>query len=130
LFLDPAMALKEIPTLAMLGRKLPELRMQAERMAEAISARAPGATVSVIAGASQMGSGSLPTQELPTRLVAVQLPQLTADELAQRLRGHSPPVFTRIRNDRVLVDPRTLLEGEEQLVVEAIVEVLGLGLKS
>ena len=70
---------------------------------------------------SQLGSGSLPTHDIPTKAVALSVPALSADELAGRLRLSHPPVFTRIREDRVLFDLRTVTSGE----IREIVEVLG-----
>jgi L-seryl-tRNA(Ser) seleniumtransferase len=124
LFLDEAVALREVPTLRMLCRPLPEIGEQAERIARAIAERVPGLSPTVIDGCSQMGSGSLPTQELATRLVAVPEGPVSPDELASRLRRHSPPVFVRIHKGQVLLDPRTLLDGEEAIVVEAVVATL------
>jgi len=125
LFLDEATALREVPTLNMLCRPLGEINEQAERIAAAIAAQAPpGTTATVIDGFSQMGSGSLPTQDLPTRLVAVSAQSVEAGELALRLRRSSPPVLARVHKGQVLVDPRTLLEGEETIVVEALVAAL------
>jgi L-seryl-tRNA(Ser) seleniumtransferase len=125
LFLDEALALREVPTLRMLCRPLGEIAEQAEQIARVISEQSPGATVSAIDGFSQMGSGSLPGQDLPTRLVAVQSPSIDAGELALRLRRHRPPVFARVHQGQVLVDPRTVLDGEEPIVVRALVEALG-----
>ena len=109
----------------MLCRGLPEIAAQAQRIAEAIGLRKPDATVTVIDGDSQMGGGSLPGQNLPTRLVAVGSPRVSPDELAARLRRHSPPVFTRISKEHVVADPRTLLDGDEERLIEAFVTVLG-----
>ena len=125
LFLDEERVLEELPTLRMLRRELPDIKAQADRIAGAVRQRASGADVTVIEGASQMGSGSLPTQNIPTWLVAVSAASLDASELAARLRRCSPPVFTRIQKDQVLIDPRTLQEGEEPLLTEILVEVLG-----
>jgi L-seryl-tRNA(Ser) seleniumtransferase len=130
LFLDQERALTEVPTLRMVGRSLAQLAEQAERIAVAIRQSAAGgegppAGVALVEGVSQMGGGSLPGQDLPTRLVAVRPAGFGPDELAARLRRHRPPVFTRISQDQVLIDPRTLLEGEEQPLVEAVVEELG-----
>jgi L-seryl-tRNA(Ser) seleniumtransferase len=125
LFLDEAIALREVPTLRMLSRGLAEIGQQAERIAQAIAQGTPDATATVIDGFSQMGSGSLPTQDIPTRLVAIDPAAMDASELAARLRRGSPPVFARVHKGQVLVDPRTLLEGEEDLLVRALVEVLG-----
>ncbi len=147
LFLDQEQALAEVPTLRMVGRGLAEIAEQAQRIAAAI-ARAmgtvpfssdenrdsphaqaagggPPASVALVEGVSQMGGGSLPGQDLPTRLVAIRPAGMGPDELAARLRRHRPPVFTRISRDRVLIDPRTLLEGDEQPLVDAVVEELG-----
>jgi L-seryl-tRNA(Ser) seleniumtransferase len=139
LFFDEATALSEVPALALLARPLTDVAAQAERIAAAIRAAAPGATVATIEGASEMGSGSMPAQPIPTRLVAVAIrptqgdpehgrgvasEKTTPDELASRLRRHEPPVFARIQDGRVLLDPRTLLEGDEAVVVEALVAAL------
>ena len=113
LFLDQERALAEVPTLRMLRRDLADIETQAQRIAAAIRAAVPGAKVAVVEGFSQMGSGSLPGQDLPTRLVAVQAENLAEGEIARRLRRHEPPVFARVGQGRVLADPRTLLDGEE-----------------
>jgi L-seryl-tRNA(Ser) seleniumtransferase len=124
LFLDQATALQQVPTLRMLRRSLPELRAQAERIAQAVGRHVPQAEIRPVDGYSQMGSGSLPTQELPTRLVEVGSGTCPAQELARQLRRCRPPVFTRIQKQRVLVDPRTLLDGEEEIVVQSLIDVL------
>ena len=74
-----------------------------------------------------MGSGSLPGQDLPTRLVAVQAENLGEGEIARRLRRHDPPVFARVGQGRVLADPRTLLDGEEAILVAAFCSALSEG---
>jgi L-seryl-tRNA(Ser) seleniumtransferase len=124
LFLDEALALAEVPTLRMLRRELSDLAAQAERIAAVIGRDVPGAKISVIDGSSQMGSGSLPTQDLPTRLIALEADGREASEMAQRLRLHQPPVFARVHKGQLLLDPRTLLDGEEAIVVAACIEVL------
>jgi len=124
LFLDESLALREVPTLRMLSRTLAEITEQAERIASAIRSRVSGASVSTTEGFSQMGSGSLPEQNLPTRLVAVEPKSMSPDALALRLRSQPTPVFARIQDDRVLLDPRTLLDGEEKLLVDVVLESL------
>jgi len=125
LFFDESMAMREIPTLAMLSRSPAQIDEQAERIAAAVRSQVGGAAdVQVIDGSSQMGSGSLPTQNLPTRLVALAPASMAPDDLAARLRRHAPPVFARIQDDRVLVDPRTLLPADEAPLIEALVAAL------
>ena len=127
LFLDEALALEEIPTLHMLRRDLAEITQQAERIARSISGRTTEAVVTTVEGFSQMGSGSLPTQDLPTRLVSIQPNSVESGELALRLRRHAAAIFARVQKGRVLIDPRTLLEDEETVVVDSLVEVLATG---
>ncbi|MCR4413570.1 MAG: L-seryl-tRNA(Sec) selenium transferase [Thermoguttaceae bacterium] len=122
LFLDEALALDQVPTLRMLRRGLADLDAQAKRIASALR-RETAATVRVIDGCSQMGSGSLPTQDLPTRLVAIEA-SIDPGELAARLRQQSPPVFARVHKNQLLLDPRTVLEGEEELLVRACLAAL------
>ena len=127
LFFDESLALREVPTLEMLVRELAQVNAQAERIAAAIRSRAPGAAIAVIDGASQVGSGSLPTRDIPTRLVAVAPAKLTSDALAALLRRSAPPVFARIQEDKLLVDPRTLLAGDEEPLIEALAAALAAG---
>jgi L-seryl-tRNA(Ser) seleniumtransferase len=124
LFLDEAKALREVPTLRMLCRRPGQIGDQADRIAESIGRQAPNAVVSVVDGFSQMGSGSLPTQNLATRLVAIQSNDIESGELAGRLRCGTPPVFSRVHKGQLLLDPRTVLDGEEDVLVRAVIAAL------
>src|SRR6266550_6545536 len=75
-------------------------------------------------GESTIGGGSLPGETLPTTLLALdgaQLP-LPVDELAKRLRLRSTPIITRILRDTLLLDPRTVLEEQDEEVVQGLGE--------
>jgi L-seryl-tRNA(Ser) seleniumtransferase len=127
LFLDESVALREVPTLHMLRRSSEEICAHAERLAGSLGARVPAASVTTVAGFSQMGSGSLPTQNLATTLVAIVPRRISAEFLAKRLRAHTPPVFARIQNERVLLDPRTLREGDDAIILKAVAAALAEG---
>ncbi|MCZ6596948.1 MAG: L-seryl-tRNA(Sec) selenium transferase [Planctomycetota bacterium] len=108
----------EIPARAMLLRGEDELRADAERIAAALDAL-PGLRAEVAPGTSQPGSGSAPGVELPTTVVRVARDGESVDELARRLRAADPPVFVRIHEDRLSIDPRTLLPGDEEGLLSA-----------
>lgn len=77
----------------------------------------------VIPGESTVGGGSLPGETLPTRLLALDVPN--PDHFMKRLRQSKPPVIARLENDRVLFDPRTVLpeqESELLAVIQAALE--------
>ncbi len=125
LFLDESTALKEVPTLQMLRRDTSEIARQARRIASQVKRSTRGCIVNTGGGFSQMGSGSLPAQNLPTTLVTLSPEKMSAELLAKRLRQHDTPVFTRIQNDQVLIDPRTLLSGDDRIIIKALIEILG-----
>ncbi|HUU90651.1 MAG TPA: L-seryl-tRNA(Sec) selenium transferase [Phycisphaerae bacterium] len=124
LFLDEETAVRDVPTLRMLVRGADDIARQAERIAQTLGKRTKAAAFATIDGFSQLGSGSLPTHDVPTRLVAVSPEAISPDELAKRLRCGTPSVFARIQDDRVLIDPRTLQDGEEQPLVDAVADAL------
>lgn len=108
----------ELPTRQLLRRPLAELSASAERISAALNSSG-FFTANSIAEHSQPGSGSAPDVFLDTRCVALSAPGLSANQLAQALRAGDPPVFSRIQNERVLLDPRTLLPGEEPELIAA-----------
>ena len=123
LFLEESRAMAGVPTLSMLC-KSPE---QIEATAARIESKLRGAAACDVRLESEigfMGGGSLPEQELPTRLVAVSPHSKSADTLARELRCATPAIFTRIRKDAVLIDPRTLFPGEEDEIVTALTALL------
>jgi L-seryl-tRNA(Ser) seleniumtransferase len=123
LFLDESVALREVPTLQMLRRNASEISKQAEHMAQELNKSVSGVDVTTISGFSQMGSGSLPTQSLVTTLVSLRPQQFSVESLAHCLRQFKTPIFTRIQNDQVLIDPRTLLSGDDEIVIEALCRI-------
>ena len=79
-----------------------------------------GVVVEVAPGESAVGGGSLPGERLPTSLLVITPARGTAADLLRRLREHEPPVIGRIDQERVLLDPRTVLAGEDDQVVDAV----------
>jgi len=124
LFLDESMALREVPTLQMLARNQDSITKQARRIASKLRKGVSNVAVMTIPGFSQMGSGSLPTQNLATTLVAIKTEKISAQSLAKQLRSYGTPIFTRIQEDRVLIDPRTLRDGDDKIIIEALTEIL------
>ena len=125
LFLDESIALAEVPTLKMLRRDASEIANQAKRLVSQLNKSISGAEITGIAGFSQMGSGSLPAQDLATTLVALRPEKISAESLAKQLRQYTTPIFARIHSDQVLIDPRTLLPGDDKILVRALTEILG-----
>ena len=67
----------------------------------------------IIEGNSVVGGGSAPTVQPSTTLLSLKHKKMSAANLEQTLRFSKPPVITRILEDKVLIDLRTVSEGEE-----------------
>ncbi|HEX8105131.1 MAG TPA: hypothetical protein VF533_21105, partial [Solirubrobacteraceae bacterium] len=77
----------------------------------------------VVEAAGRVGGGALPLLDLPGAVVA--LPDRDPDGLAARLRAGEPPVVGRIEDGRLLLDPRTLADGEAEAVAAAVLTARG-----
>ena len=62
---------------------------------------------------AQIGSGALPTEELPTVVVSIEHPKLSARAVAQKFRAANPPIIGRIKDDRFLLDLRTIFDAND-----------------
>jgi L-seryl-tRNA(Ser) seleniumtransferase len=76
--------------------------------------------IEVVDGESVIGGGAAPSSVLPTRLLAVTCSDLSADELAARLRASDPPIVARVEEGRVLLDLRTVFVEQEALIATAL----------
>jgi L-seryl-tRNA(Ser) seleniumtransferase len=109
-------ATDQVPVWQMISRPITDIEHQASRWQR--QWRAIGLPAALIEGFSTVGGGSLPGSTLPTWLVALDIP--SPDQFAERLRHHEPPVIARIEEDRLLFDPRTVLPGQETILLTAI----------
>ena len=114
---------EELPTLRMFLAPAEEVRKRAEKLAGALAGAAEELEVGVVPSAARSGGGTLPVYEIPS--FAVRLGGRDADLLAEELRAADPPVVGRVMDDRLLLDTRTILPGEEDAVLEAVRDISG-----
>ena len=114
-------ATDSVPIWRMIATTGSQLQPRALRWQEALGQRA-----SVVQGHSTIGGGSLPGETLPTWLVGLQTEGVEggAEALAKRLRQGSPPVVGRIEDERVLLDPRTVLAEQEEALLDVVKQAL------
>jgi len=82
-----------------------------------------GLNVEVLPSRSVIGGGSAPGSTLPTRVVAVSSPHLSADAIAEKLRAWTPPIIARVEAGRTLLDLRTV-EPEQDAILFAAAKSL------
>ena len=121
---QPEKALTEIPTLRMLAAPAAALKGRCESLLPKLqSALAERASVSLCETTATVGGGALPLAELPGWAISLAPGDISLNELTERLRACDPPVIGRIRDDRFLIDPRTLPADDEDLLLHAMNQV-------
>jgi L-seryl-tRNA(Ser) seleniumtransferase len=131
LFRRPDLLRQEHPTYRMICTPVGALRGRAKTLADALAKAVPGLTASVEHSSAYLGSGSLPTKALPSAMVSVSVPGLSASELARRLRLDEACIFSRIEDDLVRLDMRTLTDEQVPGIVAAFGRIaLGTGVQT
>ncbi|MCC6124701.1 MAG: L-seryl-tRNA(Sec) selenium transferase [Pirellulales bacterium] len=125
LYRDEEKAKLDVPLLRLLGTSPENLKNRAERLAPQIAAvKKAVAAAEAVQDITYLGGGSIPTQQLCTWCIAVTPAGMTVDRLAAVLRAGTPAVVGRIRQDRLLLDLRSVFPRQDVDLVAAV-EALG-----
>ena len=115
----------EIPVLRQLLEPLDNLETRARALAERLGrAWGDALRIEVEPDRGFVGGGSTPGFALDSWVVTLRT-SVSAGQLAERLRAAPLPVIARLRDDALVIDVRTLLEGDE----DAVEQALGLALR-
>jgi L-seryl-tRNA(Ser) seleniumtransferase len=107
---------REIPVWRMLSMPIGEVRLRAETWLARLGEGR------VIGSESTIGGGSLPGETLPTWVLALEV--RNPNQVLERLRRENPAIIARAQDDRVLLDPRTVLNEQEELLLDSLQRVL------
>ena len=125
LYRDPRRAVAAIPTLQMVTMPFAATESRARQLRDALAALGDGRLEILLRElSSKAGGGALPLLDLRSLCVAVGIRGLSASRLEALLRAATPPVVARIEDDLVILDTRTLQEGETAIVVGAFANIL------
>jgi len=114
--------LDAVPVLAMMRQPADDVRRRVEGWQAALAER--GVAVMVVACEGRVGGGTFAEEPVPSYALRIACETLGADDLARRLRLGEPAVLPRIVEDAVLVDGRTVLDGEDAALLDAIVAAM------
>jgi L-seryl-tRNA(Ser) seleniumtransferase len=111
----------EIPIWRMISASADLVKERALVWRSALEAQAQ-----VVPVQSAIGGGSLPGETLPSWALALSGGDVDGgpEGLIRRLREADPPIIARIEDDRVLLDPRTVLQEEEAALLEGLKDAL------
>ncbi|HLL97836.1 MAG TPA: L-seryl-tRNA(Sec) selenium transferase [Rubrobacteraceae bacterium] len=115
----------EIPTLRMLNSPVCEVEEKARGLAGELAGAVPDLEVDVAPSVARSGGGTLPTREIPSFAVRLGGAGTDVESLSSRLRDANPPVVGRVHEGKLWLDSRTLLPGDEEVVVRAVKEARG-----
>lgn len=125
LYADPDSLGEHLPALRLLTRPISDIHTQAQRLAPRLQeALQDLASVSVMGCQSQIGSGSLPVDLLPSACLAIRPVGRSRgralSHLAKKLRELAMPVIGRVQDDMLLLDLRCLERAMEERFLEQL----------
>lgn len=106
---------QEIPVWRMISTPESDLKKRAESWQSGLECPSL-----VVESRSAVGGGSLPGETLPSWVLSIDCQETGPEEVMRRLRESNPPVVARIDEDRVLLDPRTVLPEEDGPLLDAL----------
>jgi L-seryl-tRNA(Ser) seleniumtransferase len=127
-YIDEEGVVGNIPTLGMLLQKPEEIKGRANRIAKKLKKEIQNARIAVMADLSRAGGGSLPEVDFPTYVVSIKTDDLSVNEIETRLRAGDPPIISRIREDSLILDARTVREIDLVELVKGVKAALSEGI--
>ena len=121
LYYDEEIAFERVPTLRMIATPPGEVERRAKALAEKLKAVTYDEDCEILVAPSKArtGGGSLPEVDLPSWAVAIQPRKVAPQVLEEFFRKFDPPIITRIEEDRLMIDLRTLQKGDDKFILEA-----------
>jgi len=103
-----------LPTLHWLTRSLKEMNALASQIVPLLQQRlGDGFVITVEDAKTQIGSGTLPEEEIPSRAIVIRHTKLSPERIAARFRASDPPILGRIHDGAFLLDLRGIFAAEE-----------------
>ncbi len=117
-------AIKNVPTLNMLLQDLDLIKKRARKIASGLRKLIPDANITVLKDSSQAGGGSLPGIEFQTYVIKIKPSKMSVNRLEKKLRNGKTPVITRVKDDMITLDSRTVMDNQLSLLFESFKNAL------
>lgn len=129
-YIDEEKAVNDIPVLKLINRSLNEVKECAENLKEKLDAvTKKSCEIKVEACESQIGGGSLPLERIQSYSVSIKPITITTANLEKQLRLIDTPIVGRVVNDNYIIDLRTILKGEEEIITKAFLNIFDVEVK-
>ncbi len=124
LYLDEETMVRKIPTLRMLTESKESIDARAGHLYKILTDNMLGFNIEIKEDYSQVGGGSLPLEKLPTSVISITHDNIPTSRLEKKLRLNSPPIITRIQEDHLIIDVRTLMERDYTIIKKALEQMV------
>ncbi len=125
LYIDQETVIKKIPTLKMITLPLDEIKRRANNLKSRLMKNMPDhVEIQVVDDSSQVGGGALPSQQLPTKVVAISSESISVKSLEKYLRDNRPSIIARISKNQLRIDIRTVSMDEEKIIENSLRKIL------
>ena len=123
-YLDPEGVWSRVPALRMLTEPAESVKRRAARLKRMLDRDGSEQFEYLVAAdSSRAGGGTLPTAEIPTYCLSLSHKSLSAAALEETLRKANPPVIARIKEDKLLLDMRTVADAEVSLIADILLAI-------
>jgi L-seryl-tRNA(Ser) seleniumtransferase len=123
-YLNPAVAVKKLRSLKALTEPVAAVKKRAEKLIDKLQKENfDSLKFSLREDFAAAGGGSLPTQQIPTVLVAIKNKKMSASRMEDKLRKMEVPVIVRVDKDEIMLDLRTVAEDEFGFIIEGLKEI-------
>ncbi len=128
LYLQPELALREIPVLSMFAADRQEQQQVCQRLIDQLQQQDCPGKICLIEDVARVGGGAMPLAELNGWAVEIEPKDGSAENLARRLRSATPAVVGRVQNDRLLLNLRAVQADELDLLRQQLIVALQVGI--
>lgn len=123
-YLSEENAIKNIPVLSLITKDLDKIEENAKILYEKLSVLNKVAEIKIENTLSQIGGGSLPAERLKSKCITIKPLNITTAKLEEELRLNENPIVARIEQDKLILDIRTILEDEIDIVANKLISIL------
>jgi L-seryl-tRNA(Ser) seleniumtransferase len=116
-------AVDKIPTLKMLTEADLKVKKRAEKLLSYID-KNDNFRLEIEKDTARIGGGSYPLTEIKTYILTIESKLISSEKLAYKLRQTEMPIFSRIKNQKLIIDLKTVQENEIELLAGEINQVL------
>lgn len=123
-YLNEEDAIKNIPVLSLITKDLKEIEKNANALFNKIENLENVADINVEDTFSQIGGGSLPAERIKSKSVTIMPKNISTQSLEAKLRAGKNPVVGRISEEKLILDMRTVLENEIDILAQKLIDIL------